>query len=618
MNANRFQVRTYFFTMVLAATVSGMRAQAQTSCGGSTGPDVIVGRLNSVVSWGSIGDIAAFSVGTTSCNMGDTVLLWDAPLPTHPVIGQNMYRLKDGRFEQIGMSWLKHGFLALTQNECCACQNPGDGARLGIGCSDPYSASLNGSQSVLGPRFEVNATTGVFPYPFSSPQGATGNAIFKRLQVHHTDLEPTLNDGATYFVDGHYVTPDDAAAGNHYNNVSYQPVNVSGGGTSFSIFLTGATQKEKPAIQAWQNNDPSVTMETVDDADGGRFVLAYKASDNGDGTTHYEYALYNMNSHLSAQQFSVPIPVGVMVTNIGFHDVDYYSGEPYPGTDWSVSMTGGALTWSSVSFAENQNANALRWGSLYNFRFDADMPEQTVDAAIGLFRPTANDTLFVPVAGPSDLPTITVAQGETVVIVPGRPTCDPAVNCAPLDDEMLMVTNTCETTGTISADVLEEDLHPGALRFRSAGRTFVIDTDLDPGCLETTIVMPFSQADLGNFTAGDIALTWFDDRAWLFAVCGNTTPAPLCPFPNQTFLLETDPDPEPTLADLHARNLGTHGVYWNGTRGFSWARVDHASDFAVALSRGPIPAVSHWGALALALAVLATGTIVLRSRRRIA
>ena len=35
-------------------------------------------------------------------------------------------------------------------------------------------------------------------------------------------------------------------------------------------------------------------------------------------------------------------------------------------------------------------------------------------------------------------------------------------------------------------------------------------------------------------------------------------------------------------------------------------------------SLGPIPAVSHWGALALALTVLAAGTLVLRSRRPIA
>ena len=39
-----------------------------------------------------------------------------------------------------------------------------------MNCSDSYSAGLNGAQSGLGPKFEVNPTTGVFPY--HSPQTA--------------------------------------------------------------------------------------------------------------------------------------------------------------------------------------------------------------------------------------------------------------------------------------------------------------------------------------------------------------------------------------------------------------------------------------------------------------
>ncbi|MCP3963327.1 MAG: hypothetical protein GY719_36275 [bacterium] len=197
------------------------------------GPDVIVGDLFDINRWGSVGDITAYSVATTACNVGDEPLPWVANSIEHPVIGQNMYRLKDGRMEQIGMSWLKHGFAALAQSLCGDCQNPGTSSLLGVGCSDSCSASLSGDQTGfggvggLGPRFEVNASTGFYSFPYFA-QGMSGDAIYKRLQVYNDDLEPSMNAGARYFVEVHYVTAADALAGNHNNNASYREVAVSG------------------------------------------------------------------------------------------------------------------------------------------------------------------------------------------------------------------------------------------------------------------------------------------------------------------------------------------------------------------------------------------------------
>ena len=45
-----------------------------------------------------------------------------------------------------------------------------------------------------------------------------------------------------------------------------------------------------------------------------------------------------------------------------------------------------SITWSTETFATNQNANAIRFGTLYNFRFDADQPPQTVNATVGFFK----------------------------------------------------------------------------------------------------------------------------------------------------------------------------------------------------------------------------------------
>ena len=141
----------------------------------AAGPDVIVGDLTGPSKWGTLGGVTSYSIGTTSCNIGNQILNWFDNSTLHPVIGQNIYRLENGRFEQIGMSWLKHGFCALQGTLCGPCSPVGGGCetRLGIGCSDPYGSGLNGNQGGLGPRSEVNASTGVFLWPFGA-QGQTG------------------------------------------------------------------------------------------------------------------------------------------------------------------------------------------------------------------------------------------------------------------------------------------------------------------------------------------------------------------------------------------------------------------------------------------------------------
>ena len=393
-------------------------------CTPNSGPDVIVGDILPLQKWGTIGNITAYSIGTTSCNIGNANLLWQACNPNHPVIAQNIYRFKDGRFEQIGMGWLKHGFVALTQNLCCTCSGQG-GSVLGVGCSDPYVASLNGDQNGnvggcgctsggLGPRWQVNATTGAYAFPYATC-GQSGNTLFKRVQVNNDDVNPSLNTGAVYYAEGQYVTPDDAAAENLYNNASYRRLNVGSfqnGGWLLNV--TGSTTRELPAIFAWKDNDAGVTIVSVDVPEvgtdnKGKYHLGYRVTDNGDGTWHYEYALFNMNSHRSAREFTIGVPSGVTLTNVGFHDIDYHSGDGQggitnDGTDWAVTTGAGDITWSTETEAENANANALRWGTLYNFRFDADTAPTNSVAIVGLYRTSSPLSETAPVLGPSAPP----------------------------------------------------------------------------------------------------------------------------------------------------------------------------------------------------------------------
>jgi hypothetical protein len=350
-------------------------------------PDVIVGDLHQVNSYGNVGEIYGYSVGTVSCNIGSCWLDWISETNEHPVIAQNMYRLKDGRLTHIGQSWLKHGFFALSQELCNEGCVSGGGSHLGVNCSDPYSASLNGQQNRLGPRFEVNASTGQFAYPFTS-EGQTGDKIYKRLQVHQDDLDPALNAGALYFVEGHYVTHDDAGANNDDNNASYRQITVDP--DTYNISLTGSTRRSKSAINAWGEYETGVSTGRIAIPDDGSYLVASKVIDLGGGMSRFEFAVQNLNSHRSAGAFWMPVPAGTTVTNIGFSDVDYHSGEPFDGTDWVGTHDPGTnlVEWRATqTYDENPNANALRWGTMYSFWFDADVGGGYTDVTVDLFRP---------------------------------------------------------------------------------------------------------------------------------------------------------------------------------------------------------------------------------------
>lgn len=429
----------------------------------TSGADVIVGSLPNVTRWGRANNITAYSVGTTSCNAGDENLLWIASTNQHPVIAQHMYRLKDNRFEMIGQSWLKHGFTALTGSICSqmfgyGCNGQG-GSVLGVGCSDPYSSSLNGSYTWLGPKHEVNATTGFFPYPHGSYPN--NSPIGKRLQVHDDYLDPDINDNALYYVEGHYIASDDAAAGNGLNNASYRRTLVSETSSNvFNLTLVGETVRMLPAIYAWKQNDPSVEIVEVDVPDDGRFIIAYKVWQDEDDPTGetwvYEYAVHNLNSNRSAGSLSIPTG-GADVTDVRFHDVDWHSGAPYTNEPWDVTTDGDAVTWATEDSSVNMNANALRWGTLYNFGFKTTAAPAKGEATLGMFR-TGTPTevvanVLVPEAQdvPGDLTGDGIVDGADLAVLLGA--WGPCEDCdaCPAD-----LTGDCDVSGDDLAILLGE------------------------------------------------------------------------------------------------------------------------------------------------------------------
>jgi hypothetical protein len=436
---------------------------AGTTLAQTTGVDVIVGDLYDVAhytSGGTVNGKRAYAVGTISCNIGTVPLTWQrTSAAQYPVISQNIYRLSNGRFEQISQAWLKHGFCALNGTVCgpCPTQSNPACAFLMPQCSDPYSAGLNGDQTDLGPKWHINPTTGGIAFAANSATwgavnepGDTSAVLTKRLVVPDTELTTA---GALYFVSSSYIQPEDAGANNDNNNQSYRRVTFNA--TSRAMELRNSTQRQKPGIQAWRDfgggvdgsgnpiADNTVVISNADVANDGRYIIGSKVINLGGGIYRYEYAVQNLNSNRGASSFTVPVPATATVTNIGFRDVVYHSGEKQKSDNWAPTFASGAVTWTMPNlYADDQQENALRWDTIYNFWFETNFAPASGAADIGLFLPgtgaSVSGAVYVPSANGSGAPfndncaaAQPIGAGSTPVVTTGATTDGPdePANC---------------------------------------------------------------------------------------------------------------------------------------------------------------------------------------------
>lgn len=357
------------------------------SCAGAA-PDAIVGDLAAGALFGEVDGVAAYAFGYATCNLGDAPLVYVANTNNHPLWTQNLYRLKDGLFQQIGLGHVVHGFFALEQNLCAPCTPVGMG-NLGPGCSDVNSAGFAGSQSQLGPRWQVNPFTGAFPFPFFNAQPIMGT-IGRRVQTLVSDVDPAQNDGAIYWAEVQVVAPGETNQFDRDNNASSRRVQFSS--TLATTFVEPA-QREVSALQAWSALDAEVRVSRVDTNDDGAFFVASRAYDNGDGTWLYVYAIHNQNSDRSARAFQMDLGSGT-VTDPNFHSPFYHSGDgvdgvTIPNDPWAFSFIDEKVRWETQTFDQNPNANALRWATAYTFWFTSTREPIVAQAAVTMFKPAA-------------------------------------------------------------------------------------------------------------------------------------------------------------------------------------------------------------------------------------
>ena len=398
--ANMSIRKAFIATAVAAGTTAFVSSPltAGNPCGQNSGFDVTTvfvgedgygGGGTDMEYYGTYNGVRGFAVGTTSCNRGNVVAPWYGGTNNVPVIQQSAYRVHEGRFEQIGMSWLKHSFCAVSEPGCDTwtgggCNSTGCNT-LGIGCADTYWAGLNADANA--PRSEINAYTGEYDYPFDiSPSGPSG--VRGKLQMVDAD---TQIDGADYYIEAQYVEPGETEqcdGRRHLNNASHSKAFFNSTTDMRRDQAWGPTAHMVPAIFSWEGYGATVEQHDTVEADGGpaRVNTGYMVTDNGDGTWHYEYVIHNQNSHRSIESLSIPVPSGTTLTNVGFHDVHYHSGEENVifGTDWSFENAGGYATWTAVD--EGSATNAIRWSTSYTFRFDADAPPTESVISMGYWR----------------------------------------------------------------------------------------------------------------------------------------------------------------------------------------------------------------------------------------
>ena len=224
-------------------------------------------------------------------------------------------------------------------------------------------------------KYQLNPVTGEWPVgSWDNPTGAL--PLRGRIQFSASEA---ADPNSVYISEAIYISEHDQMAGNGRNNASWRQFEFSGGSVS-NLVNTIPSQSGvfmfNPAIFAWQEFHSDVHIdELVNTNEGGAGVHGYifvasKATDIGNGIWRYDYAIQNLNSKQAVGSFDLPV-INCPIQNMGFHDVDHHSGSPWKNDDWAGTMTGGAPSWSTDTFAADPNANAIRWGMMTNFSFES-------------------------------------------------------------------------------------------------------------------------------------------------------------------------------------------------------------------------------------------------------
>ena len=207
------KIRNSFGVLTVAALAVGtglMSAEAvpgkKARFGGSIGADVAVCDLPAMTRWGSRDGITAYSLGTTSVNLGDVDLLWIAGTNEHPRIPQNAFRFAEGRLVRSDSRGARTALRAGRISAVRAIRPDRMPRAPRARCSDPYS-SVNGSQSGLARGRNATPRPAV-PVPPAEP-AERSLVTDRRLQIRILDLNDNVWPDAKFYADAFYLIQQD-------------------------------------------------------------------------------------------------------------------------------------------------------------------------------------------------------------------------------------------------------------------------------------------------------------------------------------------------------------------------------------------------------------------------
>jgi hypothetical protein len=345
--------------------------------------------------------------------------LYDGVGP-HPYLHMAVYRLEaDGRLVQLGLGDVKHAYRAL--NLGCGCPSA---ALLYPGCGDVYGVPTNVDRQYLGPRQAVTARTGAWERVGShfdlclglqplacdpatddaddyrdhhgeSPAGFFHDDFEHRLWVREAELRTA---GAAYFVEAWYLAAGDVDIFNSMGRRTVLP-DLDGSVWSFGF---GDDALRNGSVLA---EIPNATLEEVDTGEG-HLHLAVTSTELGGGIHRYRYTLMNFDFDRQVERFAVPLPLGAVVTN-----ADSHAPGDEPAGDWALEVDANAISWQAPP------GNALDWGMLAAFEFDANRSPGTSEVSLVVLEPGEPGALAVAAAVPVPEPRPSLLTGVALAVL---------------------------------------------------------------------------------------------------------------------------------------------------------------------------------------------------------